>query len=148
MNEINLAIEEAKIGIRNHDGGPFGAVIINDEGEVISCAHNEVLKTKDPTAHAEIVAIRKACQQLNTANLSGHTIYSTCEPCPMCLSAIIWANIETVYYGSSRLDASQKGFKDKKIYDYLDNKNSILKREKIESKECQELMTSYDGKIY
>ena len=99
---LEEAEKEAMIGMNNQEGGPFGAVIIDKNKTIIAKAHNQVLKTNDPTAHAEILAIRMACKKLNTKNLSDCIIYSTCEPCPMCLSAIIWANIKKVYYGSNR----------------------------------------------
>ena len=90
MKNLQEAIKEAIKGIEENDGGPFGAVITDKDGHVIATGHNEVLKTKDPTAHAEINAIRKACQKLNTKDLSNCIIYSTCELCTMCVSAIIW----------------------------------------------------------
>jgi len=117
MNEfMSLAKKEAEKGIKLNDGGPFGAVIIKD-GVVISSAHNEVLSSNDPTAHAEVLAIRRASVYLNTHILSGCELYTTCEPCPMCLSAIFWAGIRTVYYGNNRDDASNIGFGDKKLYE-------------------------------
>lgn len=98
MNKyIELAIAEARNGINEGKGGPFGAVIIKD-GELISKACNEVLSSNDPTAHAEILAIRRASEKLQSYDLTGCVIYSTGEPCPMCLSAIIWANIKEVYF--------------------------------------------------
>ena len=93
---MNLGIEEAKKTMKANIGGPFGAVIVKD-GEVISIASNTVLKSKDPTAHAEVNAIRKACAKLGTYDLSGCVLYATGYPCPMCLGAIIWANIKTIY---------------------------------------------------
>ena len=148
MSYLEEAVEEAKKGMQEEDGGPFGAVIVNQKGEIIARGHNEVLKTNDPTAHAEICAIRKACQKLNTKDLSNCRIYSTCEPCPMCLSAIIWANIKTIYYGSTRKDASKVGFKDDDIYEFLKGKNELLKRIEINSQECKELLENYTGEIY
>jgi tRNA(Arg) A34 adenosine deaminase TadA len=98
-------------------GGPFGALITSPSGDVISCCHNQVVSTCDPTAHAEIVAIRQACQLLNTHDLHGYTLYTTCEPCSMCLSAIYWARIDTVFYGNTRDDAKSVEFDDTFIYD-------------------------------
>ena len=129
MNEyMKLAKEAAEKGITNKEGGPFGAIIVNSEGEVISTGNNQVLKNNDPTAHAEIVAIRNACSKLNTYDLSDYILYTSCEPCPMCLSAIIWANIKDVYYACTRTDAESIGFRDNMIYDYLaGNKNNVIK---------------------
>ena len=98
-NEImKLCVESCIDGMKNHEGGPFGCAIVKD-GEVIAVAHNTVIKTNDPTAHGEVNAIREACKKLNTFDLSGCELYTTSEPCPMCMSAIIWANISKVYYG-------------------------------------------------
>ena len=96
-------------------GGPFGSVIVKDN-KIISEGSNEVTSSNDPTAHAEIVAIRKACQKLKTFNLSGCEIYTTCEPCPMCLSAIYWARIDKIYYANTREDAKNIDFDDSFIY--------------------------------
>lgn len=145
---LKLAVEEAKIGIDKKDGGPFGAVITDSEGNIIAKGHNKVLVSKDPTNHAEVVAIREACKRLNTSDLSGYKIYSSCEPCPMCLSAIIWSNIKEVYYGAGRCEANNIGFRDKDIYDFLDNKNEIIYKEQVESSECINLLNSYEGERY
>lgn len=103
--------------ITNH-GGPFGAVIVKDN-KVIGKGSNNVLKNNDPTAHAEIMAIRDACKNINSYDLSGSVIYTSCYPCPMCLSAIIWANIKKVYYGNTKVDAANIGFRDDFIYDFI-----------------------------
>ena len=101
-------------------GGPFGAVIIDKEtGEIIGKGHNMVTINRNPTLHAEIVAISDACHNLNTHDLSGCTIYTSCEPCPMCLSAIYWARIDTVYFGNTKEDAKRIGFDDSFIYDEI-----------------------------
>lgn len=112
------AIKLADFAVDNNEGGPFGAVIVKD-GQIISQGYNRVLKTNDPTAHAEIIAIRKACEELNTFDLTGCEIYSSCEPCPMCLSACYWANINKIYYSNTRKDAEDIGFKDNFIYNEL-----------------------------
>ena len=150
---MNKYIEEAKKqaqkGIESKSGGPFGAVIVDKNGQIIAKGHNEVLSTKDPTAHAEIVAIRKACEKIGKSDLSEYTIYSSCEPCPMCLSAIIWANIKKIYYGGTRQDAAKIGFRYDAIYEYIKGENKeLLKTEEIDRKECKEMMESYNGEIY
>ena len=116
MNKyMRMAIAEARKGIRNGHGGPFGAVIVKD-GEVIGKGHNQVLKNNDPTCHGEMMAIHKACKKLGTFDLSGCELYTTGEPCPMCMSAILWANIEKVYYGCNIIDTEEIGFRDAKFY--------------------------------
>ena len=123
MNKfMEIAINEAKINEDNNfiNGGPFGAVIVKDN-KVIATARNTVIENNDPTAHAEINAIRNACKILQTYDLSNCKIYTTCFPCPMCLSAIIWSNIKEIYYACTREDAAKIGFKDNKIYQLLNN---------------------------
>jgi tRNA(Arg) A34 adenosine deaminase TadA len=115
---MDRAIELAENGMNAGDGGPFGCVIVKN-GELISEGHNEVLLTNDPTSHAEIVAIRKACKILNSFQLYGCDIYTSCEPCPMCLGAIYWARPERVYFAATRKDAAQIGFDDEFIYEEL-----------------------------
>jgi len=110
---IELSIESVNTG-----GGPFGSVIVKDE-KIIAEGSNKVTSTNDPTAHGEIVTIRKACKNLNNFNLSGCELYSTCEPCPMCLSAIYWAHIDKVYYANTRDDAKKIDFDDSLIYSEL-----------------------------
>ncbi|MGP1514343.1 MAG: nucleoside deaminase [Bacteroidales bacterium] len=109
------AIELAKENVKNSIGGPFGAVIVKD-GNIIATGTNSVTSSKDPTAHAEINAIRKACKVLKNFCLEGCEIYSSCEPCPMCLSAIYWAKINKIYYSADQHDASFGGFDDSYIY--------------------------------
>ncbi len=113
---MKCAFEEAFIGMRNNAGGPFGAVIVLD-GKIIGKGHNMVTSKNDPTAHAEIVAIRDACNSQHTFHLNNAVLYATCEPCPMCLAAIYWANIHTIYYCYDRNDAANIGFSDKFIYE-------------------------------
>lgn len=115
---MRMANDEAIHGCGSGHGGPFGAVITRN-GAVIATSHNEVLKTNDPTAHAEMLAIRKASAMLNRFDLSDCELYSSCEPCPMCLAAIYWARINTVYYGCTKFDAAAIGFDDNAIYEYL-----------------------------
>ena len=118
---IELSIESVNTG-----GGPFGSVIVKDE-KIIAEGFNKVTSTNDPTAHGEIVAIRKACKSLNNFNLSGCELYSTCEPCPMCLSAIYWAHIDKVYYANTRDDAKKIDFDDSLIYSELPKNVKIRK---------------------
>jgi len=110
LRAIALSIESVKTG-----GGPFGSIIVKDD-EIISEGFNKVTSTNDPTAHGEIVAIRDACKKLNNFNLKGSELYSTCEPCPMCLSAIYWARIDKIYYANTREDARKIDFDDSLIY--------------------------------
>ena len=110
---IELSIESVNSG-----GGPFGSIIVKND-KVIAEGSNKVTLNNDPTAHGEIVAIRKACKSLNNFNLSGCELYSTCEPCPMCLSAIYWAHIDKVYYANTRNDAQKIDFDDSLIYSEL-----------------------------
>lgn len=149
---MKLAKQNAEEGISKGEGGPFGAVIIDKEGNVISNGNNQVIKNNDPTAHAEIIAIREACKKLNTYNLSDYILYTSCEPCPMCLSAIIWANIKEVYYGCTKEDAGEIGFRDDMIYDYLKGNNSnLIQLKKMDRDECLEVFKKYkelDGVIY
>lgn len=117
-NYMKEAFNEAFHGIRNNHGGPFGAVIVRD-GEIIGKGYNMVISGKDPTAHAEIVAIRQACLAINSFELSGSILFTTCEPCPMCFSAVYWANIKEVIFSLSRHDAEIMGFKDNHIYEEI-----------------------------
>ena len=153
MNKyMKLAKQNAENGINRREGGPFGAVIIDKEGNVISNGNNQVIKNNDPTAHAEIVAIREACEKLHTYNLSDYILYTSCEPCPMCLSAIIWANIKEVYYGCTKEDAGEIGFRDDMIYDYLKGNNfNLIDLKKMDREECLEVFKKYKeigGVIY
>lgn len=111
---IRLSLEKSQAG----EGGPFGAVIVKD-GKVVGQGWNRVTSTNDPTAHAEITAIRDACRRLGTFSLAGCEIYTSCEPCPMCLAAIYWARLDRVYYAATRQDAAAVGFDDSRIYDEL-----------------------------
>ena len=114
-NNFMLRAIELSIKSASTDGGPFGCVIVKD-GKIISEGFNRVTSLNDPTAHGEIVAIREACKILNTFNLSDCELYSSCEPCPMCLSAIYWSHIDTVYYANNRDDAKKIDFDDSMIY--------------------------------
>ncbi|RLA71704.1 MAG: nucleoside deaminase [Epsilonproteobacteria bacterium] len=139
MNKwMKIAYKEATIGMLANDGGPFGAVLVKND-KIIASAHNEVLKTKDVTAHAEVNVIRKACKELDSFDLSACTLYTSCQPCPMCLGAIFWARIGTVYYGATKDDAARGGFDDKRFYEMIRGENSDLIMEQIEHKEGAEL---------
>ncbi|WP_027891304.1 nucleoside deaminase [Calidithermus chliarophilus] len=128
-----LALENVQSGL----GGPFGAVVVKD-GQIIARGANCVTRTNDPTAHAEVVAIREACRVLGTFDLSGCEVYTSCEPCPMCLSAIYWARIGKIYYGCTAQDAAAIGFADQFIYDELSRPKSErrLPLEQLERQLC------------
>lgn len=115
---LAAAIDLARQGMRSNLGGPFGAVVVKD-GQIVGRGCNQVTSTNDPTAHAEILAIRDACRNLKTFSLAGCEIYASCEPCPMCLAAIYWARIERVYYGCTCADAAAIDFSDRLIRDEL-----------------------------
>ncbi len=118
QNFIDMAGYEALNGVLSNDGGPFGAVIVKD-GVVIATGHNMVTSTNDPTAHAEIVAIRQACKKLGTFSLKGCTLYSSSEPCPMCFASIHWARLDRVVYANTKEEASKIGFDDMAITDIM-----------------------------
>ncbi len=115
LKYINQAIEQAQENVKSGRGGPFAAIVVRN-GEVIAIGANSVTSTNDPTAHAEINAIREACQKLNTFQLDDCEIYSSCEPCPMCLGAIYWARFRRVYYAATQDEAAAAGFDDSFIY--------------------------------
>lgn len=133
---MKLAIEEARVGIKAGHGGPFGAVVVCD-GKVVGKGHNEVVHRKDPTAHAEVLAIREAAETLSTFDLSGCTLFTTCAPCPMCLGAIQWARIGRVYYGCTAADAEEIGFDDAR---FQDEKPEMLP---LEREACLEVFDQY-----
>jgi len=145
MNEyMKIAKDMAQNGINNNEGGPFGAVIIDKKGNIIAKGNNQVLKNNDPTAHAEVVAIRNACNILNTYDLSDYILYTSCEPCPMCLSAIIWSNIKEIYYACTKNDAAEIGFRDDMIYEYLKGNNKdLINLKQINREECIDLFEEY-----
>ena len=147
MNKyMKMAINEARKGITNNHGGPFGSVIVRD-GKVIAKGHNHVVINNDPTCHGEVNAIRKACKKLKTFDLSGCDIYTTGEPCPMCLSACLWANINNIYYGCTINDNDSIGFRDEVFY-----KNLNISTEKMQDRiiqidrdKCLELFKEYNN---
>ncbi|MBR2603848.1 MAG: nucleoside deaminase [Bacilli bacterium] len=150
MNKfMDVAIDLSDDNFEKNYGGPFGACIVKD-GKIIGKGINRVIKDHDPTAHAEVVAIRNACKELGTHDLTGCEIYTSCYPCPMCLSAIIWSNIKKVYYANTKEDAANIGFRDDFIYDYLDklsnglNDNSVLKLKSMNREEAIEVFKRYE----
>ncbi len=128
MTKEELMRKAIELSIENvaNSGGPFGAVIAK-QGEIIATGVNRVTASCDPTAHAEVSAIRAAASKLGTFNLSGCEIYTSCEPCPMCLGAIYWARLDKIYYGNNKMDAKSIGFDDSFIYDELELEPSIRK---------------------
>ncbi|MDR2046636.1 MAG: nucleoside deaminase [Clostridiales bacterium] len=148
QNKINpymkRAVLAAKTGIAHGEGGPFGAVIVKD-GVVVATAHNTVLADNDPTAHAEINAIRIASKKLKTHDLAGCRIYSTAEPCPMCAAALKWANIEVVYYGCTQSDTDKIGFRDKKISEEAaGSKNAgVMQKVNTDREVCMQLFEEW-----
>lgn len=123
---IDLSIESVKNG-----GGPFGAVIVKD-GSIIAACSNSVTLSNDPTAHAEVNAIRQACKTINNFDLKGSTVYTSCEPCPMCLGALYWARVDKIYFANTKEDAKSIGFDDSFIYEEIDlpiEKRSILTKQ-------------------
>ena len=141
---MNKAIENSN----NSDGGPFGAVITKDD-KLVSNGNNKVTIDNDPTAHAEIVAIRNACNELNTFNLNNCVLYTSCEPCPMCLSAIYWSRIDTVYYANTRKDAASIDFDDQKIYDEISKniQDREVKMIKIENTNAYQTFQNWKNNI-
>lgn len=152
MEAILSAVEEARRTMNERIGGPFGAAITDREGNVIAVSSNRVLGDCDPTAHAEILAIREACRKLRTHDLTGYVMHATGYPCPMCLGAMIWANIEHCYYGASPRDAEAIGFRDEFIYEFIRRgceDAAVLRLEQIERERCVELFREYHetGKV-
>lgn len=128
-------------GIRNGEGGPFGTVIVKD-GKIIAKGHNQVVKNNDATCHGEMQALRKASKRLKNFDLSGCELYTTGEPCPMCLGAILWSNIDRVYYGCNIEDTEKIGFRDKKFYAFSGEKKAEFVSE-LDRNECLKLYEEY-----
>ena len=142
MNKyMKIAIKEAKKGILNGHGGPFGCVIVKGE-EIIAKGHNQVLKNQDPTCHGEIMAIHKACKKIKSFDLSGCVLYTTGQPCPMCLGAILWANIDKVYYGCNIIDTEDIGFRDNKFFSMSQKEKDEFLKE-LDRKECLKLYEQF-----
>ena len=148
MNKyMEVAANLARENLKTNNGGPFGACIVKD-GKIIGKGANMVLGTNDPTAHAEVVAIRDACKNINSYDLTGCELYTTSYPCPMCLSAIIWANIKMVYYGNAMEEADDIGFRDEYIYNYIKGINKdTIKLETMDREETIKLFNEYKEKI-
>lgn len=142
------AIHLARWGMERDKGGPFGAVVVKD-GEIIGWGYNTVTTSNDPTAHAEINAIRDACKNIEDYSLAGCTIYTSCEPCPMCLSAIYWARIDKIYYGCRKEDAAEAGFIDEYIYEEftLPQTKRRIPAEEFMREEATEVLRSWKKKI-
>ncbi|MBR2786770.1 MAG: nucleoside deaminase [Clostridia bacterium] len=152
MNEyMKIAKELSESNLETNVGGPFGACIVK-EGKIIGKGSNHVLANNDPTAHAEVMAIRDACKNVNSYDLSGCELYTTCYPCPMCLSATIWSNIKKVYYGNTKEDAGDIGFRDDYIYSYLKEltegfcDNEVLELECIDRSETIQAFDKFKKK--
>lgn len=144
IEAMKEAISEAYDGINNGDGGPFGSVIVKD-GKIVGRGHNRVVKNQDPTCHGEIEAIHDACKNLGTFDLSGCTLYTTSEPCPMCLGAILWANIDRLFQGCNISDAEKIGFRDSKFYDFLRGKPGLLTTTELSRDACLKLFEDYSN---
>lgn len=149
MNEfMDVAIDLSDDNFDKGYGGPFGACVVKD-GKIIGKGINKVIKDNDPTGHAEIVAIRDACKNIKSYDLTDCEIYTSCYPCPMCLSAIIWSNIKKVYYGNTKEDAADIGFRDEYIYEFLeklsDNKTDkkVLNLKSLDRKDAIKVFERY-----
>lgn len=144
-NYFQLATEATIAGIKRGDGGPFGATIVR-HGEVIASVGNTMMRDTDPSAHAEMIAVREACKKLGTMDLSDCEIYATCEPCPMCIGVMMWANIKKVYYSSTKEDAATYGFSDQHLRDYLEGNNKeLFDMEAVgEREDCRLLWTTFE----
>lgn len=139
------AIKEAEKGIAANEGGPFGSVVVKD-GKIIGRGHNQVVLLNDPTCHGEMQAIRNACKNLHTFDLSGCSLYTTGEPCQMCLTACLWANIKEVYYGCTIADNADIGFRDKRFDDLFGGREKLCDYLKcIDREECLRLFEKYKG---
>lgn len=134
---MKIAKELSDENLKTNVGGPFGACIVKD-GNIIGKGSNHVLSNNDPTAHAEIMAIRDACKNINSYDLNGCELYTSCYPCPMCLSAIIWSNIKKVYYGNTKEDAANIGFRDDYIYNYIKNLTDNTNDDSVLELECMD----------
>ncbi|MFA5380354.1 MAG: nucleoside deaminase [Candidatus Izemoplasmatales bacterium] len=145
---MKKAIDKARVTMNQNIGGPFGAAIVDSQGEILAVSSNSVLADHDPTAHAEIKAIRAACLAINSHDLSGCTLYTTAYPCPMCLGAILWANIKNIVYGCRPKDADEIGFRDDFMYDFFRsglNNTSLITMSEDHRDECLKLFKEYQS---
>lgn len=141
---FHLATEATIEGMKRGDGGPFGATIVR-HGEVIASVGNTMMRDMDPSAHAEMLAVREACEKLGTMDLSDCEIYATCEPCPMCIGVMMWANIKKVYYSSTKEDAATYGFSDQHLREYLEGNTALFDMEAVGDREdCRRLWTTFE----
>jgi tRNA(Arg) A34 adenosine deaminase TadA len=152
MNKyMQVAKELADDNLKTNVGGPFGAVVVRN-GEIIGRGSNHVLANNDPTAHGEVMAIRDACKNIGSYDLTGCEIYTSTYPCPMCMSAIIWSNVKKVYYGNTKEDAADIGFRDDFIYDYInklvggEKDNNTLDLEEMDREETIESFKAFKNK--
>lgn len=148
MSFMEEAIKESAKNLATGDGGPFGAIIVKDN-KIVGRGHNEVIKNNDPTCHGEMQAIRDACRNLGTYDLTGCELYTSAYPCPMCLGAIIWANIKKVYYGNTAKDSADIGFRDDFIYKFIEGgckDSSILGLGEMDREEAQKVFKEYKEK--
>ena len=139
---MQIAIDEAYQGIKAGDGGPFGSVIVKD-GEIVGRGHNRVLVNNDPTCHGEMEAIRDACRNLGTYDLTGCELYTTAEPCPMCLGAVLWSNMDAVYYGCTREDSAEIGFRDDAFYRQFNGEEETVSLQEFDRDNCRQLFDDY-----
>ena len=137
---LQKAIELSDFSV-DHGSSPFGCVIVDAGGKVIGEGYNHVVLDNDPTAHGEVVAIRNACKNIGSFDLSGCTLYTSCEPCPMCLNAAKWANIKEIYYAADRYDAENIGFRDRIFYD-----DDVIKVIRIKNDEAVKVMEKWKNK--
>jgi guanine deaminase len=150
---MQKAVKLSRDHMEANDGGPFGAIVVKD-GEVVAEGYNRVTSTNDPTAHAEVVAIRDACANLNTFSLKGCELYTSCEPCPMCLSAAYWSGVDVIYFSNTRKDAAEIGFSDDFLYEQvslpLEERSLPIKRIELAeaNKVFQDWMVKEDKVLY
>ena len=149
IDPMGMAIDQARRTMNENIGGPFGAAIVDEKGNLIAVSSNRVLADHDPTAHAEITTIREACKKLGTHDLSGCVMYATGYPCPMCLGAMIWANIKKCYYGCVPKDAEAIGFRDDFIYEFINggcSDEGVLEFNELRREDCLQLFKEYHEK--
>lgn len=142
---MQVAVEEAEKGILSDEGGPFGSVVVKD-GEIVGRGHNQVVLLKDPTCHGEMQAIRNACRRLGTFDLSGCVLYTTGEPCQMCLTACLWARLDKVYYGCTIADNAAIGFRDQKFDELFSGRDKLGDYlQELDRDACLQLFARYNG---